>query len=214
MPMLIEDPVEEFISVIPASSFAVANWFIHRSRAVNRDGSELTHTKLQKMVYFAHALHLARFDQVLVNEPVEAWQYGPVFSELFVALRDKNVHAGREYIKEFRQISYVEGYATYKTLMPILRPPEKTQTILNTVYVSLSQRTANSLVLLTHKEDQPWYQIMKEHGVVDLDSSDEIHDKVPKNLIIPDEMIKQCFQNILHRIEKDEQDSKRETELT
>ncbi|MCH9781025.1 MAG: DUF4065 domain-containing protein, partial [Alphaproteobacteria bacterium] len=98
------------------------------------------------MVYFAHALHLARCDHALVSEPVEAWQFGPVFSELFGALRDKNVHAGREYIKEFRQISYGESYARYKTIIPILRPPEKTKIILNTVYGSLSQHTANSLV--------------------------------------------------------------------
>ena len=134
MPTVFEDPVDEIVTEIPASSIAVANWFIELSHKRNLGGKELTHTKLQKMVYFAHALHLARFDGALVNEQVEAWQFGPVFSELFGALRDKNVSAGREMIKYFRRASNKGGYARFKTLTPILRPPENAKIILNTVY--------------------------------------------------------------------------------
>lgn len=34
--------------------------------------------KLQKLVYLAHGIHLARFDAPLINEEIEAWSYGPV----------------------------------------------------------------------------------------------------------------------------------------
>jgi uncharacterized phage-associated protein len=41
-------------------------------------GEDLTHLKLQKLVYYAQGFHLGLFDKPLFEEPIEAWAHGPV----------------------------------------------------------------------------------------------------------------------------------------
>ncbi len=43
----------------------------------------VTQMKLQKMVYFAHGYHLAKYNSPLVEEEFEAWQYGPVVPAIY-----------------------------------------------------------------------------------------------------------------------------------
>lgn len=58
---------------------AVANWFI--KKAVS-SGSAVTAISVQKLVFFAHGWCLALYDQPLVNEQAEAWEFAPVFPTL------------------------------------------------------------------------------------------------------------------------------------
>ena len=60
----------------PYRSLAVANWFIENL-------SKITPLKLQKLIYFAHGWHLAIRDQPLIDELVEAWEYGPVIPNVY-----------------------------------------------------------------------------------------------------------------------------------
>lgn len=46
-------------------------------------GNYVTQMKLQKMVYFAHGYHLAKFGEPLVEEKFQAWKYGPVIPDLY-----------------------------------------------------------------------------------------------------------------------------------
>lgn len=47
------------------------------------EGIPVTQMKLQKMVYFAHGYHLAKFDTPLVEELFEAWKFGPVIQSIY-----------------------------------------------------------------------------------------------------------------------------------
>lgn len=47
--------------------------------------------KLQKLVYYSQALHLARHGEPLFSEAIEAWSNGPVAPALFQAQRRKFV---------------------------------------------------------------------------------------------------------------------------
>ena len=55
----------------------VANELLKRA-ADNGGGDLLTNLKLQKMLYYEQGFHLAYFNEPLFEEPIEAWQYGPV----------------------------------------------------------------------------------------------------------------------------------------
>lgn len=67
------------------SALAVANAFIERAKQSNiRD---LTHMKLQKLVYFAHAWTLAITGKPLLDESVMAWKFGPVIPSLYTEFR-------------------------------------------------------------------------------------------------------------------------------
>ena len=64
--------------------------------------------KLQKLVYFAHGWHLAIHNRPLVNEQVEAWKFGPVFSDLYHQIKS----FGNEKIDRY----IVKNFATAPTL--------------------------------------------------------------------------------------------------
>jgi uncharacterized phage-associated protein len=64
---------------------AVANAFLQR--AFNGKKS-IDHLKLQKLVFLAHGYYLATNGVPLLDEPVEAWNYGPTCRQLYDAFRE------------------------------------------------------------------------------------------------------------------------------
>ncbi len=51
----------------------------------------MSHLKLQKLLYYTQAYHLAYFDTDLIPENFEAWVHGPVCREVYNTLRDKSI---------------------------------------------------------------------------------------------------------------------------
>jgi uncharacterized phage-associated protein len=62
------------------SCFEVANYFIWLARET---GSFVSNLKLQKLVYYAQAWHLAIHELPLFEEDFQAWVHGPVIPELY-----------------------------------------------------------------------------------------------------------------------------------
>jgi len=60
--------------------FDVAEFFIHLA---NETGSYISNLKLQKLVYYAQAWHLALYNEPLFEEDFEAWVHGPVIPALY-----------------------------------------------------------------------------------------------------------------------------------
>lgn len=46
-------------------------------------GDIISNLKLQKLVYYAQGFHLAMFDKPLFDEPILAWEHGPVVESLY-----------------------------------------------------------------------------------------------------------------------------------
>ena len=63
----------------------IADYFIKRARDV---GEPITNLKLQKLVYYAQAWHLALYDEQLFDGQFEAWVHGPVNRELYQRFKD------------------------------------------------------------------------------------------------------------------------------
>jgi len=63
------------------SAFAVANAFIERAEQGRIP--DLTPMKLQKLMYYAQALHLKVFDAPLLDDNFVRWQYGPVIPAVY-----------------------------------------------------------------------------------------------------------------------------------
>lgn len=57
-------------------------WFAHQH------GDLLSNLKLQKLVYYAQAWHLALRGEPLFDEPVQAWVHGPVVPGIYQRFRD------------------------------------------------------------------------------------------------------------------------------
>lgn len=62
----------------------IADYFIY---VANETGSYLSNLKLQKLVYYAQAWHLALHEVPLFDEDFEAWVHGPVIPSLYEKYR-------------------------------------------------------------------------------------------------------------------------------
>lgn len=65
---------------------AIANYFISKS-ITDPKKSFLTPLKLIKLIYIAHGFYLALKGESLIQEPVEAWQYGPVVRSIYAEFK-------------------------------------------------------------------------------------------------------------------------------
>lgn len=55
----------------------------HLIRFAHDNGDWITNLKLQKLVYYAQAWFLALYGEPLFDEPLEAWELGPVQPDLY-----------------------------------------------------------------------------------------------------------------------------------
>jgi len=71
----------------PYSATNVANYFIYLASQTFIDDNEeregITNLKLQKILYFAQAYYLAKFNKPLFSNNIEAWEYGPVIPDVY-----------------------------------------------------------------------------------------------------------------------------------
>ncbi|MFY0600700.1 MAG: DUF4065 domain-containing protein [Cyclobacteriaceae bacterium] len=66
-----------------------ANYFLKKS--IDSDKS-VTAIKLELMIYFAHAWHLAILGTSLINEAVLAWRHGPVIESIHLRYNKRGVN--------------------------------------------------------------------------------------------------------------------------
>ena len=113
-----------------ATMFDAANWFLAKQ--------PMNHKKLQKLCYYtqawSHTLYGKPFDE---DASFEAWVHGPVYKKLY----EKYSGSGWNDVKP-----------------DCTEPPvfsEKELDLLESVYVTYGDMSANSLEVLTHRE-KPW----------------------------------------------------------
>ena len=104
---------------------------LSRKRAI----SDLTNLKLQKLLYYSQAWHLALFDAALFSEDIEAWIHGPVVPRVFGTF------------KEYR------WNVIDRPVNPLM--DEAVVRHVNEVLVAYGKFGATDLERLTHSE-QPW----------------------------------------------------------
>ncbi|MEW4458993.1 type II toxin-antitoxin system antitoxin SocA domain-containing protein [Roseibium algicola] len=117
------------------ASFTLADYLICESR---ERGELLTPLKLQKLMYYADAWHLALYDEEITAEQFQAWVHGPVALSQYHRFKDYKWRAIDEEIE-----------------CPTLSD-EMTQHLDEVIDVFGSE-TAVSLEIMTHKE-RPWLE--------------------------------------------------------
>ena len=129
---------------------SIANYFLDLAKA---SGQSISPMKLQKLVYYAHGWYAGHTGQPLINEAVEAWQYGPVIPSLYHEF--KRFGAGSISCKA----TDLEGAELRE--VPAPEDPALRQ-FLNNVWTSYGQFTGIRLSEMTHAPDGPWDQTWKE----------------------------------------------------
>lgn len=65
----------------------VADWMLLRARAQPAPLNLITNKKIQKLVYYAQAWHLANLGRPLFDDEIQAWVHGPVVPHLYHAFK-------------------------------------------------------------------------------------------------------------------------------
>ena len=132
---------------------AVANFFLDRGAA---NGCPVTIMSLLKILYFAHAWHLAKTDQPLVGQPFEAWKHGPVSRVVYEQFKG----LGSKPILDRAKVINVETAtfepASYGNIDPT------TAKFLEHIFDYYSQYHPYKLSDLTHEEGSPWDSVWTE----------------------------------------------------
>jgi uncharacterized phage-associated protein len=123
----------------PYSPLSAANFFIKKGLECGRPVDPL---KLQKLVYFAHGWHLAVVGRPLINENIEAWQYGPVSPTVYHEFK----HYGRSPV--MRQVPVSDECPSITD--------QNTLSVLEKVWSLYSNFTGIQLSNLSHTEGSPW----------------------------------------------------------
>ena len=136
----------------------IANAFI---QIATEHGEYLTNMQVQKLVYFSHGWYLALTDTPLVEETIQAWNFGPVITPLYNALK-----------------KYGNGFVT-KPLMRIdtesrqkleyeVPSEQSVLELLQKVWELYGHLTGGQLSSLTHLKDSPWSKTFRvnQFGVI------------------------------------------------
>ncbi|MEM7627631.1 MAG: type II toxin-antitoxin system antitoxin SocA domain-containing protein [Planctomycetota bacterium] len=133
---------------------AVANAFLDRA---DRDGVRMTPMKLLKLLYIAHGWHLATQNQPLINEPILAWQYGPVIRSVYNEFKS---FGGSSITGRALAYESSSGWPS----VAALNPSTATADVLERVWNAYGGYTGPQLMHLTHTPDTPWYDTWHVRG--------------------------------------------------
>lgn len=140
---------------------AVADYFI---ALANETGDFISNLKLQKLVYYAEAWHLANYDDSLIKEEFQAWVHGPAIPALYGEYKNFGW-------QPIIRTELVEG--TFDGLKS--KFSQRSNLLLKAVVDSYFPLTAFELEKMTHNE-LPW--IEARQGLPDDAPSNNIISKV------------------------------------
>jgi uncharacterized phage-associated protein len=127
----------------------IANFVLDLADA---EGGEVSNLSVNKIVFFLHAYFLVHFGRPLVTAKVEAWEYGPVFRELY---REFKVFGDRPISKRASRMSAETG--ELETCQYKLSQDERS--FLETMAERYVRLSAGTLVSMSHERGGPWDQV-------------------------------------------------------
>lgn len=118
---------------------------------------QMTNLSLNKVVYFVHALYLSETGKPLVDAKIEAWQYGPVFREIYHEFKacgeraiDRRAKCFNAESGEYEQASLALEYDKLARLSELALP-----------YIRMRPF---DLVELSHENGGPWHKAWAYSG--------------------------------------------------
>ena len=133
----------------------IAQYFLRRA---HDSDAALTPMQVLKLVYIAHGWYLALNFKPLVNEDIQAWQYGPVIPSRY---HEYKSFGGR-------------ALTSVPDMYPLIEPSEAT--VMDEVWEGYGRRSGPSLSTLTHEPGSPWETTVRESGIGAVISNDLIQD--------------------------------------
>lgn len=116
----------------------------------------MSHLKLQKLLFYCDAYHLAFFDEELVTDQFEAWVHGPVSRKVFNELKDSSLL--------YAELTFSKDTSAANDAFDGLTSSQKD--LITMVLNTLSTWDEFQLETATHKEN-PWIEARIGYGPAD-----------------------------------------------
>ena len=130
---------------------------------------DTNHLKLQKLVYYVEAYHLAYFGKSIICDEFEAWLHGPVSRKIWDRLKPiANVYDN----VRLKKLDDRDNLAIVKSFKKTITAEQVE--LIDDILGEFSKRSAYYLECLTHSE-QPWKTART--GYADADKCEETIDK-------------------------------------
>ncbi|UMY65437.1 Panacea domain-containing protein [Flavobacterium sp. HJ-32-4] len=140
---------------MPHSALYIAGEILKRGL---EQGVGISNMKLQKLLYIANGLYLAQTGQLLLNDPTEAWPYGPVYKEVYHAF------------KQYGNANIVTLPLQY-TLKPKVELDNTENSTIDFAIDIAKKLDAVQLSNWTHIDGSPWSEAFNNrYGVISKDS--------------------------------------------
>ncbi len=132
------------------SAKAIANEFL---KLADYDSESLTQMKLQKLVYIAHGFSLAIMSKPLIEENVQAWQYGPVIPSLYHEFKG---YRGGPITSPATNVIITDDFEVSETAPTVDIEDTDTKELLDAVWGKYKKYSGPNLSDMTHREGTPW----------------------------------------------------------
>lgn len=125
-------------------SMDVADFFIATANEGDPEEDDgMTNMKLNKLMFFAQAASLQRFGRPLFDDPIEAWDYGPVVRDVY--------HTFRSYQRN--AIGKVAQPFDWRSI-----DPDALELLCDVYRTYARDYSAIGLMRMTHQPGTPWAQ--------------------------------------------------------
>ena len=129
---------------MPHDARAVANRLIDLAE---EDGNQLTNLQVIKLVYFCHAWMLGLYERPLIEQPIEAWRFGPVIRDVYQSFK-----------------KYRGEPIRANARVPEANLDDKEEDLVRQVYSKYGYLSGIRLSEFTHEEGTPWDKVWKRNG--------------------------------------------------
>lgn len=156
---------------------AIANRFLDMA---TRDNVAVTPMKLQKLIFFAHGWNYGLYDEPLIVDPIQAWQFGPVVPSIYHEFK----HVGSGAISEHATEFDLEKFELIEPDVP--DDDDRTIKLLERIWTTYGKLPAVELSNLTHLADTPWDRTWRGSAGA-------------RNAIIPDTLIRDYYTGLVQK---------------
>jgi len=128
---------------------AIANRFLD---IAEKEGVSITPMKLQKLIFFAHGWNYGLYDEPLIVDPIQAWQFGPVIPSVYHEFK----HAGSGAITDRATEFDLDNFELVEPKVP--DEDKRSLNLIARVWKTYGRRPAVDLSNLSHVHDGPWHK--------------------------------------------------------
>lgn len=146
----------------------IGNTLIYLSQKINY----LSKTKALKLLYLLDEISIKNSGIPFLNLNYNVWKFGPVDRDIYIELSSQP-NLLKKYIER-----RVDGDNTYLVPKQEFNDDEFSDLdieLLDMIITRFSEKTSRELVEFTHKKGSPWYQLAREHNLLEKLENEEIN---------------------------------------